>query len=508
MRTLALLFIAATLSAQVQPAPGWCSMAHCNNQMTDFTPVTPPGLNGNVSIVSRDPSQLGVAAGLGCVSNGTYVACAYRQSPDAVVYYDANGNVLWSSGDLLDGNAYKNTPIIQTDGSVIIGDDLHSIKFNQNGSVAWSIPSPEGAPISQVTTPNGALFTATHAVAVNTCSNNSCSLVLGLNNGGSGYTTAKITLSGGDCPGASAKATVSGGKVSSVSVVTQGNNCYIAPDVIITGDGQDAQANAQLVAPAPVAVYNGTSGALVGSMFLYASGTSGPYYETINVPCVGNGSHPNRVYVSTNLNTNPNQGTLWALDVDPTDLANPITPAWNFAFGGPSGASPLCIGNNIYFDGAGFVPGDNAGTTIFGLQDNGKSATLHFHVSLGPGSQPVTCNFAQDPRAAGGFWHEIQYDPNLYHRDAVTGNVIETLNVSSLLAAAGAPAATYWMSGVFNTVGTANHPYMILPESDVNYVASYLTLVDLTTSSLVWELPLFPGNSPFFSDSFEGGAAI
>jgi len=508
MKALALLFIAATLSAQVQPAPGWCSMAHCNNQMTDFTPVTPPGINAGVSIVNRDTARLGVAGGLGCVSNGTNLACAYRETPDAVVYYDANGNVLWTSGNLLDGNTYKNTPIIQADGSVVIGDDQHLIKFNQDGTVAWSTSTPEGAPISQVTTPNGAIFTASHPVAVDTCPQNSCNLLVTVNNPGSQYTTAAVTLTGGDCPGATASATISGGQVTAVAITNQGTNCFIAPDVIITGDGVEAQANAQLLAPAPLAVYNGTSGALLGSLFLYSSGTSGSYYETINVPCVGNGSYPNRVYVSTNLSINQSQGALWAVDIDPTNLANPISPAWSVIFAGPSGASPLCIGDNIYFDGAGFVPGDNAGTTIFGVQDNRASATMLFHDSLGAGTPPVTCNFAMDPRAAGGFWHEVQYDPNIYHRDGTTGNIIETIDVSSLLAASGALPATYWMSGVFNTVGTPDHPYMILPESDINYVASYLTMLDITDSSLVWALPLYPGNSPFPSDSFEGEAAI
>jgi hypothetical protein len=482
-------------------------MAHCNNQMTDFTPVTPPGIGAGLSVVNRDASRLGVTAALGCVSNGINLACAYREFPDAVVYYDANGNVLWTSGSLLDENTYRNTPIIQTDGSVVIGDDLHLIKFNRNGTVAWSTPTPEGSPISEVTTPNGAIFIATHPVAVNTCPQNSCNLLVTVNNPGSNYTSANVILTGGDCAGATASATLSGGQVTAVKT-TLGATCYIAPDVIITGDGSGAQANAQLVAPAPVAVYNGKSGALIGSLFLYGSGTSGPYYETINVPCAGNGSYRNRVYVSTNLSTNQNQGALWALDIDPTNLANPISPAWSVTFDGPSGASPLCIGNNVYFDGAGFTPGDDAGTTIFGVQDNGSSATMLFHVSLGAGTEPVTCNFAMDPRAVGGFWHEIQYDTNIYHRDGATGNIIETLDVSSLLAASGALPGTYWMSGVFNTVGTADHPYMILPESDVNYVASYLTLVDITDSSLVWALPLYPGNSPFFSDSFEGGAAI
>ena len=508
MKVFALFFIAAMLSAQVQPAPGWCSMAHCNNQMTDFSPVTPPGIGAGITIVNRDLARLGVTGALGCVSNGSNVVCAYRESPDAVVYYDGSGNVLWTSGNLLDGNTYKNTPIIQADGSVVIGDDLHTFKFNKDGSIAWSTANPEGSPISQVTTPNGAIFTATHPVAVDTCSQNSCSLLVTVNNPGSQYTAASVTLSGGDCRGATASATVSGGQVTAVTINKQGSNCYIAPDVIITGDGMNAQANAQLVTPAPVALYNGLTGALAGSLFLYSSGTSGNYYETINVPCVNNGSYPNRVYVSTNLDINQNQGALWALDVDPTNLSNPISPVWSVVFAGPSGASPLCIGNDVYFDGAGVVPGDNAGTTIFGVQDNGSTGAILFHVSLGAGTPPVTCNFAMDPRAIGGFWHEVQYDPNIYHRDGATGDIIETLDTSSLLAASGALPGTYWMSGVFNTVGTPDHPYMILPESDVNYVASYLTMVDLTDASLVWALPLYPGNSPFYSDSFEGEAAV
>ena len=483
-------------------------MAHCNNQMTDFSPVTPPGIGAGVSIVARDTKRLGVAGALGCVSNGTNMACAYRESPDALVYYDANGNVLWTSGNLLDDNTYRNTPIIQADGSVVIGDDLNTIKFNKNGSVAWSTPTLGGSPISQVTTPNGALFTATHPVGVNTCPQNNCNILVTVNNPGNQYTTAAVTLAGGDCPGAAARATVSGGQVTAVTITKQASHCLIAPDVMITGDGIDAQANAQLVAPAPVTSYNSTTGALAGTMFLYASGTSGPYYETINVPCVNNGSYPNRVYISTNLSTNQNQGALWALDVDPTNHANPITPVWSVIFAGPSGASPLCIGNNVYFDGAGFVPGDSAGTTIFGVADNGSSATMLFHVSLGEGTEPVTCNFAMDPRPVGGFWHEIEFDPNIYHRDGLTGNIIETIDVSSLLASQGSPPGTYWMSGVFNTVGTPNHPYMILPEQATSYAASYLTMVDLTDSSLVWALPLYPGNSPFYSDSFEGAAAM
>src|SRR5438046_2787731 len=81
--TLAAIVIISALSslaAQITPAPGWCSMAHCNPQMSDFVAQTPPGLDGNVYVKSSDLWNTGVAVGDGCVSNGTYAVCAYKQS--------------------------------------------------------------------------------------------------------------------------------------------------------------------------------------------------------------------------------------------------------------------------------------------------------------------------------------------------------------------------------------------------------------------------------------------
>lgn len=202
------------------------------------------------------------------------------------------------------------------------------------------------------------------------------------------------------------------------------------------------------------------------------------------------------------------KGALWALDIDPANLSSPITPAWSIPYQGPSGASPVCSGNNVYFDGAGYQPGDDSGTTIFGIQDNGTSGTVLFHASLGAGSGKVTCNFALDPRQAGGFWHQLQYDPNIYHRDGTTGNLVESINVSDLLTANGAPPGTYWMRGVFTTYGTADRPYMFLSESDTSYIASYLAMVDLTNRALVWAPPFYPANSPLSTDTPEGATAL
>ena len=507
LQAVAFLFMAATLPAQVQPAPGWCSMAHCNAQMSDFVPLTPPGLNGNVYVEAIDNAEAGVWGGLGCVSNGANVACSFRQSINALVYYGANGFVLWTSGDLLDDQTSKGAPIIQADGSVVIGDDQHIYAFNGDGTVAWSTPSPGGDPISLNTTPNGAIVSATAVKSIDPCPQNNCSLAFTITNQGSGYTAATVILSGGECPGAAASATISGGVVTAIKATTAGSPCIVAPDAIIQGDGTGAAASAGLVTSAPLAVYSGTTGALVGSMYLYQSGTSGPYYQTINTPCVNNGSYPNRVYISTSLNNNQSQGALWAVDIDPTNLTNPISPAWSLIFHGPSGASPLCVGNDVYFDGAGIVPGDDAGTTIFGVQDNGTSGSFLYQMALGRSVGAVTSNFALDPRPVGGFWHQLQSDPTIYHRSFTNGSLIESIDVSALLTANGAPSATYWPAAVFTTYGTPDQPYLMVPEAATTQVGSYLAMVNLASQSLTWALP-FQGNSQIWGDAPEGAAAL
>ncbi|HLY18919.1 MAG TPA: FG-GAP-like repeat-containing protein [Bryobacteraceae bacterium] len=475
--------------------------------MSDFVAQTPPGIDGSVYVETSDQWNSGVSVGDGCVSNGARVACVYRQSWNAVVVYDGNGDTLWGSAGLIDNHSYSGMPIMQADGSLVAGDDQHLYGFNPDGSVAWATPSPGGTPIGLVPTPNGAIVAATAGQQLSACWQGNCTLAFNINFGGAGYTTATVILAGGYCPGATATATVSGGAVTAVAASAQGAGCYIAPDVIILGDGQGASASAVLTAPSPVSVYSGVTGALLGSTYLYQTGTSGPYYATINTPCVNNGNFPNRLYVLSGLLTDATQGALWALDIDPTNLVNPVTPAWNVIIHGPSGASPLCVGNKIYFDGAGIVPGDSVGTTIFGVQDNGTSGAFLFQVPLGPPTQPVTCNFALDPRTAGGFWHQIKYDPNIYHRDFNTGSLIESINVSNLLTAAGAPASTYWQAGVFTTYGTPTRPYLMLPEAAHPSNLGYLAMLDLAAQKLVWAAPL-AGNDLAGYDTPGGDAAL
>lgn len=512
LRIVALMACAVPglLSAQITPAPGWCSMAHCNPQMSDFVQQMPPGINGSVYVKTSDQFNAGVSVGDGCIGNGARVACAYRQSWNALTVFDGNGNMLWGSGGLLDNHTYSGLPIMQADGSVVAGDDQHLIGFNPDGSVAWITPSPGGTPIGLVPTPNGAIVTATASQQLNQCWQGNCTLAFNITNGGSGYTTASVILAGGYCPGATATATISGGAITAVAAASQGPDCDVAPDAIVIGDGRGAAVSAVLNAAAPVIVYGAATGGVVGSTYLYQTGNSGPYYATINTPCVNNGSYPNRLYVLTGLASDQTQGAIWALDIDPANPASPITPAWNLIIHGPSGASPLCVGNQIYFDGAGILPGDNVGTTVFGVQDNGASGAFSFQTALGPGTQKITCNFAVDPRPVGGFWHQVQYDPNIYHRDFNTGNLIETINVSNLLTASGAPPSTYWQAGIFTEYGTPAQPYLMLPEAaypNKPGSAGYLAMLDVNAQRLVWTVPL-AGNDLAGFDSPGGDAVL
>ncbi|MGD0363470.1 MAG: FG-GAP-like repeat-containing protein [Bryobacteraceae bacterium] len=482
-------------------------MAHCNAQMSDFVAQPPPGLNGGVYVRSRDQWNFGVSNGDGCISNGTRVLCAYRQSWNALVVYDGDGNILWGTGGLLDNRSYSGLPIMQADGSVVAGDDQHIYYFNPDGSVAWVTTNPGGTPIGLVPTPNGAILTATDGQQLTQCWQANCTLAFLVNNGGTGYTSADVILAGGYCPGAAATATIANGAITAVTATTQGYDCDVIPDVIVVGNGSGASVSATLVGAAPVTVFSGTTGAVLSSNYLYQTGNSGPYYASTNTPCVNNGSYPNRLYILTNLQNDQTQGALWAVDVDPTNLASPMTPAWNVIIHGPSGASPLCVGNNVYFDGAGIVPGDNVGTTIFGVQDNGTSGSFLFQQALGPGTQMVTCNFALDPRPEGGFWHVIQWDPSIYHRDFNTGNLIESVNVSNLLVAQGAPSSTYWQAGVFTTYGTPSQPYLMLPEAAHPANLGYLAALNLSTLQLAWALPL-AGNDPSQYDAPGGDAVL
>jgi hypothetical protein len=86
------------------------------------------------------------------------------------------------------------------------------------------------------------------------------------------------------------------------------------------------------------------------------------YFVTQNTPAVGGDLidistefDRDRIYISTEHSQDPNRARLVAVDVTINNNNERVTAeikeAWHYEFGGPSGASPLRIGDTIYFDG-------------------------------------------------------------------------------------------------------------------------------------------------------------
>jgi hypothetical protein len=111
-------------------------------------------------------SSGGSSLGLGCVANGTIAACTFGGLVPAgpapyLKAYDANGQVLWSSGDVLNATAYTSAPMIDAAGGVIAADNRTVVRFDASGNVVWRTATPGGLPISPVATQNGVVVLGT-----------------------------------------------------------------------------------------------------------------------------------------------------------------------------------------------------------------------------------------------------------------------------------------------------------------------------------------------------------
>ena len=229
----------------------------------------------------------------------------------------------------------------------------------------------------------------------------------------------------------------------------------------------------------PVSAFDSRTGNLVGAAYLQY-GLYPAHFDTVNTPCV----RGNRIYISGRIENDPdNHGALFAVDVDPTNPTTPLSVAWAYPFGAPSGASPLCVGNTIYFDGASVSAGQPQNPQIFAIQDGGDSPTLLWNVTV-PNLLPA--NIAQDPR--GGVWALFDHTSMVERFDTTTGVVMDGINVSKLV---GDPDTNYPYSAIM-MAGTATDPIMLLGSTSTDGKATYVLAVDLPSHSLLWKVNIAP----------------
>lgn len=157
-----------------------CPRSHCDERNSDWIESPPPA---DAEVLWNDPAlslggaPMGSQVGLGCSSNGAVAACTFGefiegylpcaadwQDTLAVFGYSAATGLpyrKWSSGSTLNCRSFSGVPLVGADGGLIHGDDTKIVRFDPEGKVLWSTPTPGGIPTSLVLANNGIVFAAT-----------------------------------------------------------------------------------------------------------------------------------------------------------------------------------------------------------------------------------------------------------------------------------------------------------------------------------------------------------
>lgn len=228
----------------------------------------------------------------------------------------------------------------------------------------------------------------------------------------------------------------------------------------------------------PISAYTAGTGDFIGSTVINGDADPTQVYDTVNTPCVVG----NRIYVSAQLRDG-DVGRLVALDFNPADATQPFRIAWSFYFGGPSGASPTCIGDTVYFDGFSRIPGRPKNPFIFAVRDEGTKGTL---VWRKPVVNPVPASFAWDPR--GGFWVIGTGFEKIQLHSIKTGEVVDSFSVTDLLD----DGISYLPASALSIAGTAEQPVMIFGAVDRLNIKSWVFAVDLQSRTVLWKVNLCP----------------
>lgn len=243
----------------------------------------------------------------------------------------------------------------------------------------------------------------------------------------------------------------------------------------------------------PLYAFDETTGALVGTLFVRRSTDDPGFFETVNTPAaVGD-----RAYVVMHHQTGGapdpgHQAWLVAVDVD-RGAAEPLTVAWHFEFGGPSGASPLVIDRTIFFDGDRPAPGTAKDPHIFAVADAG-AAPVEIWRKRVPTS--VVASFARDPRPGAGLWTYSVLSPWLLRRSSTTGAILQAINVDEVVGDAGRHVPLSAMS----IASPWWQPSMLLLATAFGGGPTTAVALDLASGAARWKVAL-----PDYDGGFAGG---
>lgn len=419
-----------------QLASSGCPMAHCDPQMTDFVRASVP--EPAVGLQWYDPvkgsdGRSFGSPGLGCSGNGSTVACSFGRLP--VGYPTTPCDPALSDLVVTYGYAGTNGLPYRKWGS---GDQLNCTSYTS-------------APMVSV---DGGVIAADDQTIIRF---------------GADGTTVWQTATPGGFP---------------LSPVITRNGVI----VLATSGG-------------PISAYDNQTGALIGALDLLDGDGR---YETINTP----GVQGNRLYVLTHHSVRREWGRLVAIDVIVPPNYNPADPAsidpsqtlrevWSVEVGGPGGASPLVVGNMIFFDGDRREPGGVFAPHAFAVRDLGDRGEMAW-VRAMPGR--VQASFALDPR--GGMWIYTMDDPAKpvnrflllvaladWNGDG-QGDIIDFLDVDALVSETGVhrPYSAMTISG------GPQRPIMLLSAAPLDLSQAtertFVVAVDLKQRSLLWKVPL------------------
>ena len=379
--------------------------------------------------------------------------CADGGPIDTLVIYDTSLNILYHSQCLFDSNAWESVPIISSNGDVFMSDDKYVARISKDanthqypsaGNYTWCMDFSLSTPA--------------------TC-------------GSSGTHLAKL-------PGPS------------ISPILLANGTMI---VFATS------------APGYIFGFYADDGTFIASKqvtgdcsTLHATCP----YETRNTPAASY-NNSNRFYVSMNAYRNfapyanvDGYGLLVALEVNTSSSPNTIDIKWNYAFNGPSGASPAVVavsgGSNsaIYFDGFG-----NNDPRLYRITDTGTTYTSNWVSTSGDFAARIPASVTVDT-SRNCVWAYALGTHTLKCADLGTTYAIDyTIDTSRFTT--GFPASAMTL-----TTTSGGDGVLILGIQLVGLNPGKILAIQLVTSgsnfgTQYWSsLPSLPGNAEFAPTQF------